>query len=372
MKLNYLGVNFHWLSILFFLSILQWAIIGYLVYKERDKLFNNIQGFHERKEKISFTKDHFFWFWNIYPIIFYLFFYYIEIMWPSWYQSLLMIDHNDKIKILYENIFFISKDSYWIDVDFIFLFAIFIPISLLSAFYLQNAKIDKFEKNKNKIYWWDKRINPNIFLTRNIFLFFNLVLIAYITLIVTKIAIFIISTLFINELNIFPFHPDGYGGLRVFMEISAIILSIYLLRSAIGVVGYLDHGNEQGISHVLVDTWNFIFIFFGLFFVAELIIKIQNYLKKAFDKYNLETILSPEMYNKWINQYENEVDIHNLEKVSNFLDNITNFYSVYNFNNFPLDLSLYISPIFTLILPLSLWFLFKSFEQHTLNNNKAE
>jgi len=371
MKLNYIGVELHWLSILFLLSILQWVIMGYLVYNNKDKLFNEIKGFNNRKDKISFIKDHFFWFWNIYPIIFYLFFYYIEIMWSSWYQSLLMIDYNNKIKGLYENIFFISETSHWIDVDFILLFVIFIPISILSAFYLQNKKTNEFEKNKNKIYWWDKRINPNIFLVRNIFLFFNLVLIAYITLIITKIAIFVMSALLINNLNIFPYHPDGYGGLKVFMEISAIIISIYLLRSAIGVVGYLDHGKEQGFSHIAVDTWNFMFIFLGLFFVTASIVKIKSHLNNAYEKYNIDALLSSEIYNKWINQYKVELDQNNLELVSNFSDNIHNFYSIYNFNNFPLDLSLYISPIFTLILPLSLWFLFKSFESHT-NNNKQE
>ena len=50
-KLNYLGVEINWLFFLFILSVLQWIVIGALVYKDREKLFHQIVGYENIKEK---------------------------------------------------------------------------------------------------------------------------------------------------------------------------------------------------------------------------------------------------------------------------------------------------------------------------------
>ncbi len=362
MTLNYIGSKyFDWLYILFVLSILQWFITIFFVFKNRNILFDDIEGFQDIKIKISFIKDYFYQFWNIYPIVFYLFFYYIQTMWNTWMVHIMMITNSSSNIIKSYEILFGEKG---LKVD-IFLLSILVIGSFYSAFFVQKNKQDIFIKSTKIIYWWDIRINKYIYWVRAIFLFLNLILISYLTLIVTKIAIFILSILFLENLNIFPFHPDGYAGLKVLMEISSVIISIYLLRSSMGIIGYMDH-KGQGIAHKITDIYNISYLPLGIIFLIILINKVKDLLFYAYEKYNLKNLLSSDNYQNWINKFQN--DVNNTSEILDSLDkyssSIQNYYSVLNFNKFPIDLTLFVNSIFTWILPISFWFLFNFFEHY--------
>jgi len=349
-----------WLFILFIFAILQWFITGYYIYKYRYDLFKDID--NEKYSKIiriPFSKDYFYWFWNIFPIIIYLFFLHIDFSWETFQNLIYMLDNNEKniesaYDIFFGNIIITNIDS------------LALIIMILWAFYacvVQLVKQENFKKDRKKIYWWDIELSQGkIFWVREFFLFTNMILVGYLSFLFTKLTLLISYILTINNLNVFPFHPDGYGGLRVFMEISSLILSLYVLRFSMGIVGYSDH-KEQGIIQKIGDYYNMIYLLFGITFIGYLIYKIRIHLEKAYNGFNIKGLLSKEHYQVFINEYNNS----DITQKGDLFDKINDYYlPIINFNKFPLDISLYIDSIFTLILPISIWFIFRHYE--TSNN----
>ena len=187
--MDYIGSHesINWLFILVVLSILQWIITLYLVYKNYhllgstivDNAFQikdkNINASNYPKEnRISFTKDYFYIFWNIYPIIFYAFFYYLDTSWESYLNQIVMISGKkalDAYSFWFKelNFFGISIKYKYIDL-FVLFFSIFLAI--LATFNTQIIKQKQFIKETNKLYWWDIRISKSIYWIRFIFFVF--------------------------------------------------------------------------------------------------------------------------------------------------------------------------------------------------------
>lgn len=360
----YLGAeqSLNWLFLFFLFSVLQWILIGLYVHKYSNNFFADIKGF-QVSEKIPFIKDNFFLFWNIFPIILYLFFVYLDYSWKTLIQHLLMIDNKNGDILKYYNYLFGDNTILYADTV-----SVLVMVALaFYAFYIQIEKQKGFIKDKNKIYWWDIRIVEKIFWIREIFLFTNIIMIGYISFILFKTALFVTLVLHIDNLNVTPFHPDGYGGLRVLMEISSVVLALYLLRSVMGIIGFNDH-KEQGFGQKVGDYYNMVYLPAGVIFIIYQIIKTKEYLQKAYINYNIDSILSANNYNKLLSELN--IDM-NSTALSNFFDKIDNYYHIFDFNKFPIDLNLYTSSIFTFILPLSLWFFLNHFKERVATSDNT-
>jgi len=366
--MDYLGSNLYinWLFMLAVLSFLQWIFIGYYVLRNYNILGNKISnnafdGIEKYKDnskvRIPFIKDYFFIYWNIYPLIFYGFFYYLDVSWNNFLTQIIMIE-GKYAQNLY-NYFF--KNDY---VKFLDLFVLIIAIILayIGTFGTQIKKQTRFINEKDKIYWWDVRINKKIYWIRFIFLFLNIIFIAFMTYLTTKVIIFVTLVLYSKNIIINPFNPDGFGGLRVFIEISSIILSIYLLRATMGVVGLLDHKEIKCKTQFYGDLYHILYFFLGVGYIIAFMQRIHYWLSTV----NLKKYLSHDIYLYFTNQI-NLTDISNMIKSSG---DIANYYNkLINFNKFPADLSIFTGALFTFVLPLSLWFLIHIFEEKHNESN---
>jgi len=280
-------------------------------------------------------------------------FYYLDTSWNTYLNQIIMIG-GDKVQSVY-NSWFISTELFSTTVQYLWIdtlvLVIIIIIAYKATFSSQITKQITFLKNKEKLYWWDIRIVKEIFWIRFIFLFFNMILVGFTAYLITKVAFFIMAILALeNTLSINPFHPDLFGGLKILMEISSIILAIYFLRAMMGIVGFLDHRGLNDKFQTLGDYYHTSYFFLGIGFILFFIYKV-NYLLETVD---ISTLLSNNIYQT----YYIACDEKNISKVTQTVGNMSDYYSnLLQYNKFPIDLSLFTSSIFTFILPLSLWFI---------------
>ena len=216
-------------------------------------------------------------------------------------------------------------------------------------------KHKKMVEAKTSLYWWSSELNSKIYFLRKIFLVSNLILIGFLTYLITKISIFISLLLNIPELNIFPFHIDGYGGLHTIMQLTSILLSMYLLRASMGLIGLDDH-KGQGLSHKVGDILNIIYLPLALSLMTLVYVSIKNHLSLASEKYNITQYLSSETYQNFIDNFNSAQD--KAEALSPFFD----YYSILTYNSFPVDVSLFYNTAFTAVLPISIWFLVNNYQ----------
>jgi len=384
--MHYIGSHqtINWLFILACLSIIQWIITLIYVSKKYNilgrEITNNafsIRGEFDIKDypkenRISFTHDYFYIYWNIYPIIFYIFFYYLDTSWNSYLNQIIMIG-GDKAQEVYNFWFkqipiFSTEISYQY-IDMIVLF-ISIFIAYKATFGTQIKKQIQFINETNKLYWWDIRISKELYWIRFIFLFFNMILVAFIAYLGLKVVLFVTSILSLDTLTINPFHPDNFGGLRVLMEISSIILAIYLLRATMGIIGFLDHRGVDDKFQFIGDFYHTSYFFFGIGFIFFFIYKIDFILGHI----DISKLLSHVVYKTYnVCQDLNLTEIKNVictepnsTKLAQIGGDLNNYYqNLLQFNKFPIDLSLFMSSIFTFIFPLAIWFIISFIENRT-------
>ncbi|NKQ40701.1 MAG: hypothetical protein HF962_03935 [Sulfurovum sp.] len=163
--MDYLGSNLsiNWLFILAILSCLQWMLVGYYALKNYNKLGNKIsndsfvgveQYKDNKKARIAFTRDYFFIYWNIYPIIFYSFFYYLDVSWYNYLTQIIMIAG----EVAEHYYYYLFKSNYIRFIDLLVLI-IAVFIAYIGTFRVQIKKQIQYMNQKGKIYWWDIRIN---------------------------------------------------------------------------------------------------------------------------------------------------------------------------------------------------------------------
>jgi len=358
-NLNYIGQEYSWLFYLALLSVLQHIITAYLVSndaKDTQKVsihtIETMEIAHPNFTRyVSYLQDHFYWFWNIFPIIFFAHFLYIDYSWSAWMQSLFLLDINEQIKELYTD-FFYSTYSQAID-SFILIFISF--VSLYFGYFGQDKKHKMMMQEKNELYWWSKKFNSKIYFLRKIFLVTNLILIGYLTYLITKISIFLGMILRFEKLNVFPFHVDGYGGFHFFMEITSILIAMYLLRASMGIIGLDDH-KDQGTMHKVGDWANIIYLPFAIGIFSLLIYQVKRHLSLANEAYNIDQYLSLENFNAFIIKFQNSTD-----QVS-VLNEFNNYFRILNNNSFPIDITMFYNTAFTAVMPISIWFLIENFK----------
>lgn len=355
-NLHYIGSNesINWLFILCCLAVIQWVITIIYVSKNYNILGRSIEvkELNHYRDKISFTHDYYYIYWNIYPILFYAFFYYIDTSWNAYFNQIVMIG-GYQVKDLYDNFFIELPLGSGISYKFIdtLILIIMISFAYMATFGTQIKKQKQFMDETNKVYWWDIRIVKELYWIRFIFLFFNMVLVGFVAYITTKVALFVLALLSMGDIifNINPFHPDLFGGLRVLMEISSIILAIYLLRAMLGIVGFLDHRGVDDTFQFIGDLYHSVYFALGIGFIMTFVYQIDNILESV----NIKEYLSPEKFKDF------NMDINmSTSEIADKAGNMANYYAnLLQFNKFPVDLSLFTSSIFTFILPLSLWFI---------------
>ena len=382
--MHYLGSNetINWLFLLACLSIIQWIIT--LIYVSKNysilgrEITNNAFNIKSKynvidyKKKVSFTKDYFYIYWNIYPIIFYGFFYYLDTSWSSYLNQIIMIGGEEAREVY--NSWFKIFDFFGMKINYDYIDIIVLSIATLFAymaiFGTQIKKQKQFIEETDKLYWWDIRISKEIYWTRFIFLFFNMILVAFIAYLGLKVVLFITFILSIDSLTINPFHPDTFGGLKVLMEISSVILAIYLLRAMMGIVGFLDHRGVNDKFQFIGDVYHTSYFFFGISFIIFFIYKIDTILGSI----DISKLLGHEMYKAYnicadlnITTMKNIIcQESNRTQIAQLGGDISNYYTnLLQFNKFPIDLALFSSSIFTFIFPLSLWFIISFIENRT-------
>ena len=350
--MDYIGSHesVNWLFVLVTLSIIQWVLTIIFVSKNYNILGRTIEveELKSYKNKVSFSNDYYYMYWNIVPIVLYAFFYYIDTSWNTYLTQIIMIG-GDKIKEFYIMCFIefpIQNISYkWIDT---IILIIIVSIAYYATFETQIKKQIQYITKTDKVYWWDIRIVQEIFWIRFIFLFFNLILIGFITYLITKTIIFIFLILSSNNIifNINPFHPDLFGGLRVIMEIFSIILTMYLLSVMLGVIGLLTHKGLDGRFQFIGDLLNIAYLFFGVTLMIVFVYYMDNILMSV----NIESYLSPSTFSKF------NIDTNmSYLSISEKAEALNNYYkNLLQFNRFPVDLTLFINPAFTLVIPLSI------------------
>jgi hypothetical protein len=348
------------------LSILQWVLT--IIYVSKNYKFLGREINHEKlnhyNDKVSFTHDYFYIYWNLYPIIFYLFFYYIETSWNNYLTQIVMIA-GEPAQELYNSFFkelyipFIDKTVNFIYIDLLAVI-IMITFAYFATFRTQVTKQIQFIQKEDKVYWWDIRISPTIFWIRFIFLFFNMILVGFIAYLTTKVALFILMSLSLESLTVNPFHPDLFGGLKVLMEISSVILAIYLLRAVMGIVGFLDHKGVNDKFQFIGDLYHSIYFFLGIAYIITFIYQTNIILDKASEE--IKKFLTHDIYIAFKNDINSslQTDMNSTitSQVADKIANLSNYYeTLLQFNKFPIDLSIFTSSIFTFILPLAIWFL---------------
>jgi len=355
LQLLYIGSDYNWLFILALFSLLQWAVTIPLVYKNKStKLYilEEIEHSHTGyKRYISFLSDNFYWFWNIFPIIFFAYFFYIEVSWSAWMQDIFMLDTGNQIKKLY-NTFFYSQAASYIDIAVLVLLGL--P-SLIFGYFAQDKKHEKMQEEESSLYWWSSQFNSTIYLLRKLFLVNNLILVGFLTYLITKISLFITLILYMDKLNIFPFHVDGYGGLHAIMEIIAILLAMYLLRASMGLIGLDDH-RGQGVSHLLGDLLNIIYLPLAVGLSVIIFHQVKLQLNLANEKFHINEYLSSDIYQNFIQQFTTA------KEKSEVLGNFFDYYAILSYSSFPVDISLFYNTAFTAVVPISLWFLVNHYQ----------
>ncbi|HIP62158.1 MAG TPA: hypothetical protein EYG98_06340, partial [Sulfurovum sp.] len=148
------------------------------------------------------------------------------------------------------------------------------------------------------------------------------------------------------------------------MEISSVILAIYLLRAMLGIVGLLDHRGVKDTFQFIGDLYHAIYFFLGIGFIVTFVYKVDNILSSI----NLKDYLSSERFST----FSIETHMSNIE-IANKASSIADYYdNLLQFNKFPIDLSLFASSIFTFALPLSVWFFIKFMDNRIKSTDQTK
>lgn len=343
--MTYLGFDapVNWLQCLFLLSVLQWILTGTFLIKYRKKLLMEIPG---HSHTVPFIKDTFYIYWNLYPIVFYLLLHSIESNLPFTLTSLDMISNHqateDYALFFIQDIFGILPWKY-VDIG-VLVFSIF--LAYFGSFRIQPKKQTDYIETGSKIYWWDKRLNHSIYNIRLIFLFFNLIFIAFMIYILTKLALFI--TVFLSHhgsLSISPFHPDHYGGLSPLIEIASTIMLIYLFRVAMGVKGLMDHREVKDIMQKIGDFYHLFHLPMAILFLFYFLYQTNALL----DKVDMAHLLRPEIFQALI-PVSSFINIHEIGTSAGYLR------ALQEFNSTPIIIKIFSGTLFATFSSFVIWF----------------
>jgi hypothetical protein len=357
---DYIGSDgsYNWLFWLMILSVIQWFVSGYFVIKHFSEIGSDIRPpstsrlrLSDDTQRVGFLRDSFYHLWNLYPIVLYFLFYYLELSWNVLMAKIDMIG-GPKAHALYQDLFVKYPQLDYLALAFIMMLA------FLSTFGTQRARQLHLVKTKSKIYWWDKRLIPALFYTRFVFLFFNMILIGFISYLTLKITLYVFGVLALDTLTINPFHPDGYGGLRVVVEIVAVLISIYFLRATLGIIGLFDHAQTKDKVQFLGDVYHFMYLFVGVFLLYHVIDRSNALIDRA----GIRNLFVPfDDYRSLTDQLTHE---HNQTLYDTFASQVAPGHAL---QGFPVDLGLLSGSLLSLAIPLGLMFLVGFFKHNPLN-----
>ena len=344
--MSYLGSDapINWLQCLFWLSILQWVLTAGFLIKDRKKLLIEIPN---HPNPVPFIKDTFYIYWNLYPIIFYLLFHGIESSLPYTLTSLDMISHQQASQ---DYALFFKQDIFgilpWQYVDYIIIF-LSIVLAYFGSFYVQSKKQELYRTTGLKTYWWDKELNKAIYNIRLIFLFINLIFIAFMVYLLTRLALFITVFISHNDLiSISPFHPDHYGGLSPLIDIASTIMLIYLFRVAMGIKGLLDHREVKGNMQKLGDIYHVAHLPLAIVFLLYFLYQTNALL----DAVNLIHLLRPEIFQTLIPPVSSAINIHEISTSAGYLR------ALQEFNSTPIIIKIFSGTLFATFSSFVIWF----------------
>jgi hypothetical protein len=130
---------------------------------------------------------------------------------------------------------------------------------------------------------------------------------------------------------------------------------MYLLRASMGLIGLDDH-RGQGWSHKAGDILNIIYLPIGIGLMSLVYIKIKSHLALANEKYAITEYLSSATYQEFIKKFDTTDDKAAL------LDSFYNYYEILTYNAFPIDINLFYNTAFTVVIPISMWFLVNNYQ----------
>ena len=342
--MTYLGSDapINWLQCLFWFSIFQWLLTAVFLVKNRKQLLVEIPGY---SHTVPFIKDTFYIYWNLYPIVFYLLFHNIESNFSFTLASLDMISQHQATQDY--NFFFMQDifDIPWRYID-ISVFVLSIFLAYLGAFHIQPKKQAYYIKTRSKIYWWDKRLNQIIYYIRLVFLFFNLIFIAFMVYLLTKLALFIVLFLSHSDtISISPFHPDHYGGLVPILDIASTFMLIYLFRIVMGIKGFMDHQEAGGMLQKIGDYYHVAHTLIALMFLPYFLFQ-TNILLNSVDVVHF---LNPELFKALISA-PSHADPHAISTSAGYLR------ALQEFNSTPVVVKIFTGTLFATFSSFIIWF----------------
>lgn len=193
----------------------------------------------------GFLNDFFYITWNVFPLLLWANYMVLNRFGKQWLIEVLPLFGTERDR---EGIkWFHRVRDHWL---------VLVIIIIISAFavYAQITKQHHFIDSKSFLYWWDWRISAFVYWTRFVALFFNMTLIL---LVFWKTLILLAElTWFTKKCDIKcqTLHPDNHCGLKPLGYLIYTLIVPWIIMAFVGVMGWLDHGTDQGIANLLGDT----------------------------------------------------------------------------------------------------------------------
>lgn len=292
--------------ILLCLSVLQWVLIIPAAFRKNVAF----ERFAKRKPKIEIHlfDDIYFLYWNIscpFYIAVYLFILYSA---PNWIASFefahslspgtIIEKHNQNVFLFFERIYVV----------------IFVATCLAGwAVWLQIKKIsDKYCSETKCTYWWCSQSCKFCFNVRLVFVFINVLGFSLVTWKLSVISYSLITMLDGLGLKANLFNPDGMAGFKTLGKLVTLISLTFLLRSVLGIAGYIDHNRKRfgGRSYFFADTYHALYVFPALLVVVVpglYLLEMVNHAKLVADVNvpNFQEFLNSESIGQKVAWYKN-------------------------------------------------------------------
>ena len=255
-----------------FVSFLQLLVIGFVAQNSRvlvPATNPSAQSPVDEKKPLKgnpdvfLIDDYFYIYWNTsccFTILFYLF---AREAYPDWIGSLAEVSN-----LSIQNIYEILQPRWLVVLEDFFLVHSFILVVGCVAIWVQLQKSSLKDSSRDLVkYWWSYDLCRIGWWIRTVALFFNMVAFAWVTWKLTSLSTLFLIHLDILELKPNVFHPDKMAGFSFIGDAITLVGSVYLIRGAMGIVGWIDHhrGNKaQHLTHDLTDAYNVAYLAIGV------------------------------------------------------------------------------------------------------------
>lgn len=232
-------------------AVLQWVLVAPLAVRA-DVLTSDAAGFAGLRgqlpagvEPTGFLNDYFFIVWNLFPLVLWASYVVSDKLAVKWIRGLEpYIDTTEaagSIRRLRR-----IRDHRLVTVAILF--------AGVAAMAAQVPKQLGFFDTNSQLYWWDWRIDPAIFVIRDLALFFNVILVVLVFWGTLFALATIVQTVRHGEIVPDLFHPDGAGGLLPLGNAMSVLVLPWVAGAFLGVLGFFDHTTASELLFRIGDV----------------------------------------------------------------------------------------------------------------------